>query len=295
MIKISQNNSKWLLLALLSIIWGSSFILIKKSLTYFTPYQVGSLRIIIAGLFLLPIAIKNVKKFPKKNFKWLLVVSLLGSFFPAYLFPMAQEQLSENSSSIAGIINSTVPIFVIIVGALFWKIKATKREIIGVLIGFIGVCILMASGGSAKELKFLPIFLLLLASCFYAISGTTIKANLQDLPSQVLSSFIFSYVLMIPGLIALSYTGFFQDFTIENMKGIGYVSILSIVGTGLALMLYFKMINISSPLFASLVTLIMPIIAVIWGILDGESLSVLQSIGTMIIIGGLIFLRQKQN
>lgn len=292
--KKTESNLKWILLAILSLIWGSSFILIKKSLEYFDSYQVGSLRIIITGLFLLPIAIMNIKKFPKKRLKWLLVVALLGSFFPVYLFPMAQKEVS---SSIAGIINSTVPIFVIIVGALFWKIKATKREMLGVLIAFIGVCVLLIGGGSIGELKLFPMFLLLLASSFYAISGTTIKANLQDLPSQVLSSFIFSYVLMIPGLIALSLTGFFQEFsfTSENLRGLGYISILSIVGTGLALMLYFKMINMSSPLFASTVTLIMPIIAVIWGIIDGESLTVLQSIGTIIILGGLIFLRQKKN
>lgn len=292
--KKNESNLKWILLAILSLIWGSSFILIKKSLEYFDSYQVGSLRIIITGLFLLPIAIMNIKKFPKKRLKWLLVVALLGSFFPVYLFPMAQKEVS---SSIAGIINSTVPIFVIIVGALFWRIKASKREMLGVLIAFIGVCVLLIGGGSIGELKLFPMFLLLLASSFYAISGTTIKANLQDLPSQVLSSFIFSYVLMIPGLISLSLTGFFEEFsfTSENLKGLGYISILSVVGTGLALMLYFKMINMSSPLFASTVTLIMPIIAVIWGIMDGESLTVLQSLGTIIILGGLIFLRQKKN
>lgn len=289
---LKKTYEKWILLAILSLIWGSSFILIKKSLLYYTPYQVGSLRMIITGIFLLPIAIKNRKKIPKKNIKWLILVALLGTFFPVYLFPMAEEEVS---SSIAGIINSTVPIFVIIVGAVFWKTKSSKREIIGVLMAFIGVCILLA-GGSTGLLKLLPMFFLLLASCFYAISGTTVKSKFLEVPAKLLSAFIFSYVLLIPAIFALAFTGFFHEFSFSKgqLEGLGYLSILSILGTGLAVMFYYQLIKISSPLFASTVTLIMPIIAVIWGILDGETLTILQSVGSLVILAGLIFLRQKK-
>ena len=114
---MNPEKERWVLLVVLSIIWGSSFILIKKSLEHFTPYEVGALRVLIAGIVLLPLAILNIKKFPRKHLKWLIIAAVTGNFIPMFLFPIAETQIS---SSIAGIINSMMPIFVIIVGTLFW-------------------------------------------------------------------------------------------------------------------------------------------------------------------------------
>ncbi|OCA78964.1 multidrug DMT transporter permease [Chryseobacterium contaminans] len=289
---MNADKEKWLLLATLSIIWGSSFILIKKSLDHFNPYQVGSLRVLIAGIILLPIAVSNYKLFPKKHIKWLILAAFTGNFIPMFLFPIAEKEVS---SSIAGIINSMMPIFVIIVGALVWKFETTKKQIIGTLISFTGVCILALGGGSSGELKMIPILLLLLATLCYAMSTTTVKSKLMDVSSVVLSSFIFSFVLFFPSIIALTSTGFFSEFTFskDNMLGLMFVSLLSIFGTGLAMTMNYRLLKVSSPLFASTVTLIMPIVAIIWGIIDGEKLTVLQFIGAGIIIGGLIFLRSN--
>lgn len=287
------EKEKWLLLGLLTLIWGSSFILIKKSLEHYNPYEVGALRVLIAGIVLSPIALKNLKKFPIKRLPWLILAGLTGNFIPMFLFPIAEKEVS---SSIAGIINSMMPIFVIIVGALVWKQNATKRQVTGVSISFAGACILAFSDGFAGNgLKFFPILLLLAATLFYAISTTTVKAKLHDIPAKILSSFIFFYVLFLPSLIALFVAGFHHDFraTTSDFIGLGFVSLLSVFGTGLAMMLNYRLLSISSPLFASTVTLLMPIIAVMWGILDGEKLTLFQIIGALIIISGLIFLRGK--
>lgn len=136
---MSAEKEKWLLLGLLTLIWGSSFILIKKSLEHYNPYEVGALRVLIAGILLSPIALKNIRKFPVKRLPWLILAGLTGNFIPMFLFPIAEKEVS---SSIAGIINSMMPIFVIIVGALIWKQQASKRQITGVAISFIGACIL---------------------------------------------------------------------------------------------------------------------------------------------------------
>ena len=128
---MNPEKEKWVLLVLLSVIWGSSFILIKKSLEHFNPYEVGALRVLIAGIILLPLAILNIRKFPKKHLKWLILAAVTGNFIPMFLFPIAE---TEVSSSIAGIINSMMPIFVIIVGALLWKFHTTKRQVVGVII-----------------------------------------------------------------------------------------------------------------------------------------------------------------
>ena len=289
---MNPEKERWVLLVVLSIIWGSSFILIKKSLEHFTPYEVGALRVLIAGIVLLPLAILNIKKFPRKHLKWLIIAAVTGNFIPMFLFPIAETQIS---SSIAGIINSMMPIFVIIVGTLFWKFSTSKRQLIGVAISFSGACILALSGGESGELKLIPIVLLLLATLCYAISTTTVKSKLHEIPAIILSAFVFSFVLILPSLITLVFSGFFNNLHAnENLfVGLGFVSLLSIFGTGLAMMLNYRLLSISTPLFASTVTLLMPVVAVIWGILDGEKLTPMQGLGGVVILAGLIFLRAK--
>ncbi|MDF2833188.1 DMT family transporter [Chryseobacterium indoltheticum] len=289
---MNADKEKWLLLIILSVIWGSSFILIKKSLDHFSPYQVGALRVLIAGIILMPVAVSKYRLFPKKHLKWLILAAFTGNFIPMFLFPIAETQIS---SSIAGIINSMMPIFVIIVGALIWKFETTKRQMTGVFISFTGVCLLAFGGDDSTQFKIFPILLLLLATLCYAMSTTTVKSKLMDVSSTVLSAFVFSFVLFLPSLIALLSTGFVTQFTFtkENMIGLGFVSLLSVFGTGLAMMMNYRLLKVSTPLFASTVTLLMPIVAIIWGVLDGEKLTALQFAGTIVIIAGLIFLRAK--
>ncbi len=289
---MNPEREKWLLLIVLTVIWGSSFILIKKSLEHYGPFQVGALRVLIAGLLLAPVALLNMAKFPKKRWKWLVLAAVTGNFVPMFLFPLAE---TEVSSSIAGIINSMMPIFVIIIGALFWKFQTTKRQVIGVAISFSGACLLMVSGREGGSMKIVPILWLLLATLLYAVSTTTVKSKLSDIPAKIMSAFVFFFILAVPSLITLAFTGFFHNFegTKSEFIGLGYVSLLSVFGTGLAMMLNYRLLNISTPRFASTVTLLMPIVAVIWGVLDGETLTLIQFAGGIIIIMGLIFLRSR--
>lgn len=292
---MNADKEKWILLVVLSLIWGSSFILIKKSLEHFNPYQVGALRVLIAGIILMPVAISKYKLFPKRHLKWLALAAFTGNFIPMFLFPIAE---TEVSSSIAGIINSMMPIFVIIVGALVWKFETTQRQMVGTFISFTGVCLLAFGGdGDGGQFKLIPILLLLLATLCYAVSTTTVKSKLMEVSSTVLSAFVFSFVLFFPSLIALTFTGFFSTFSLDenHLTGLMFVSLLSVFGTGLAMMMNYRLLKVSSPLFASTVTLLMPIVAIIWGVLDGEKLSVMQFVGAGIIIAGLIFLRAKPN
>ena len=198
---MNEDKEKWILLAVLSIIWGSSFILIKKSLEHFSPYQVGALRVLIAGIILMPVAISRYRQFPKHHLKWLLLAAFTGNFIPMFLFPIAE---TEVSSSIAGIINSMMPIFVIIVGALVWKFQTSRKQMVGTLISFTGVCLLAFGGQEGTEFKLIPIVLLLFATLCYAMSTTTVKSKLMEVSSTVLSAFVFSYILFLPSLIALA-------------------------------------------------------------------------------------------
>ena len=222
------------------------------------------------------------------------MAAFAGNFIPMFLFPIAETKVS---SSIAGIMNSMMPIFTIIVGALFWKTKTTSRQILGILISFSGVVLLMISGEKSAETPIFYVGLLLFAAFLYAVSVTTVGAKLTHIPAKIMSSFVFFYVLFLPSLISLYFSNFFNEFTFakENMIGLGFVATLSVLGTGLAMMLHYRLMSVSNPLFASTVTLLMPIVAVAWGIIDGESFTFLQGIGGAIILGGLIFLRKKKS
>ena len=289
---MNTEKLKWILLIGLSVIWGSSFILIKKSLEHFNPYEVGALRVLISGLVLMPYAVSKIKQFPRKHLKWLIIAAVSGNFIPMFLFPIAETQIT---SSIAGIINSMMPIFVIIVGSLVWKFSTTRKQLLGVLVSFSGACILALGGGGSGELKIIPILLLLLATLMYAISTTTVKSRLHEVPATIMSAFVFSFVLLFPSLVVLVLSGFFRDFEMNQgtLQGLGFVAMLSVFGTGLAMMMNYKLLSTSTPLFASTVTLLMPIVAIIWGILDGEKLTAVQTIGAIIILAGLIFLRSE--
>jgi len=289
---LNTEKLKWILLIGLSVIWGSSFILIKKSLEHFNPYEVGALRVLISGILLMPYAIRKIKEFPKSHLKWLILAAVTGNFIPMFLFPLAETEIS---SSIAGIINSMMPIFVIIVGSLVWKFSTSRQQLLGVVISFIGACILALGSGESGEVRLYPILLLIVATLMYAISTTTVKSKLYEVPAAVMSAFVFSFILIVPSLTALVFSGFFKDFEMngDTATGLGFVAMLSVFGTGLAMMMNYKLLSISTPLFASTVTLLMPIVAVLWGILDGETLTAMQSSGGVIILAGLIFLRSK--
>lgn len=290
----NTNSEKWILLVVLTLIWGSSFILIKKSLIYFTPYEVGSLRILIASVLLLPFALKNIKKFPRKHLKYLIIAAACGNFIPMFLFPMAETKVS---SSVAGIINSMVPIFVILLGGWFWNTKTSRAQVIGTVVSFLGVILLTLGTGDAGAFKVVPILLLLLATVLYAVNGLTVKTHLNHVEPKLLSAFVFGIVLFLPSLLSLALSGFFAESSLQEFswKGLMFVSLLSVFGTGLAMMLNYRLLKVSSALFTSTVTLLMPIVAIGWGLIDGERLSWVQFLGTFVILGGLIFLRKEQS
>ena len=290
--KSGANREKWILLVALTLIWGSSFILIKKSLLYYTPYQVGGLRVLIAGLLLLPLAVKHMKKFPRAQLKYLLIAAFSGNFIPMFLFPIAETRLS---SSVAGIVNSMVPIFVIILGVLFYRTKTTLGQGLGTLISFVGVCILALGNQAEGQLEIVPLLLLLLATLLYAINGLTVKTHLYQIEPKILSAFVFGFILTVPSALSLLVSGFFTTENLSGAKvpGMLYVAMLSVFGTGLAMMLNYRLLRVSSALFASTVTLLMPIVALFWGVIDGETITLLQIVGGMVIIAGLLLLRSS--
>lgn len=286
-------ENKYFLLGVLAIIWGTSFILIKKAVEVYSPYQVGALRVGLAGLVLLPLGIPALRSLPKKVLGKVALVGFTGNFLPMFLFPMAEVKVS---SSLAGILNSLVPVFVLIFGALIFHQKNTAKQWLGALIGFLGAWVLMSqshSGDTSENIKYA--MLIVLATASYAISGLLVKSYLTHIPSLKLSSAVFS-VWFIPSLLVLLATQFFNDFngTQLQWQGFGYVSILALVGTAGAMILFYKLIQQSSAVFASSVTYLMPIVAVIWGIAAGETFTIYYVIGGLLILLGVYLIRERK-
>lgn len=283
---------KWIILVILTLTWGSSFILIKQSLISFSPYQVGALRLTVAGLILVGFGIRNFKYIPKKLLPWVIVGGAMGNFIPMFLFPLAQEYVS---SSMAGILDSLVPIFILLLGYLFYGIKSKKFQILGAILGFLGALILMGDNSQGETNNLWGSGLIIFATALYAMNGLIINRYLSEIPSFKLSSVVFS-IWLGPALIILAFSGFFETFegTAVQWEGLGYVTILGIMGTALAMILFYRLIQLTSAIFASMVAYLMPIVAVIWGLLDGEILTWTHFGGGAFILLGVFLIQKDQ-
>lgn len=290
---MSLNQKKWFYLIVLSIIWGSSFILIKKGLVSLTPTQLGALRVIISGLILLLIGYKSLKTIARKNYVWIIITALLGTFFPAFLFAFAE---TEVDSAIVSILNSLVPLNTILFGLAVFKITSTKRQVTGVIVGFIGTTILIASGAQLNpHQNYLYAGFVIIATIMYAISINIIKKHLQDEKPLAIATGNF-IVIIIPALIVLFFANFFTEetFRIEGIYlSIFYVVLLSAFGTALAKVMFNKLVQMSSPVFAASVTYMMTIVAVLWGVLDGEKIGFVQAFGGIIVLLGVYIANKK--
>jgi drug/metabolite transporter (DMT)-like permease len=284
--------NKWFYLIALSLIWGSSFILIKKALVGLEASQLGSLRIIFSSIFIFLIAWRNIFSIKKIEWKWITISAFLGSFFPAFLFAFAEKEID---SSVASIINSIVPLNTLILGMIIFKIESTKRQIIGVLVGFFGTYLLISSGLKLNpDQNYNYAGLVILCSFLYALNVNIIKKYLQHLSALTITVGHFTAIILPAVLVFL-----FSDFEFSSLEkdevktSIFYVFILALFGTALAKIIFNKLIKISSPVFASSVTYSMLIVSIFWGIVDGEKFSIYQLIATIIIVFGVILTNKK--
>ncbi|AYN05338.1 DMT family transporter [Flavobacterium sp. 140616W15] len=282
---------KWVYLIGLALIWGSSFILIKKGLIGLTAIQLGSLRIIFAALFLLLIGFKSLAKIPQRQWKFIALTSFFGTFTPAYLFAIAETEID---SSITAILNSLTPLNTLVIGVFIFGMQSQRRQIFGVFIGLVGCLLLVFNGAmSHPEQNYYYAILVVVASLCYAINVNLIKKYLSDLSSLSITTGNFM-VLLIPAIVILSFSGFHEVMYDEKAQySIFFIVVLGVVGTGIANVLFFKLIQMSSPVFATSVTYLIPIIAFFWGFLDNEMLTPIQLLGAFIVLVGVYLSAKK--
>lgn len=286
---MTQNKTlqAWSLLILLSLIWGSSFILIKKALIVLQPLEVGAIRILSASIFLLPFVLRNARLIQKNQIRYLIYVGLLGSFIPAFLFAIAQTRLE---SSLTGVLNAMTPIFTIIVGLIVFKQSQKPRVYLGMIGGFTGATILITagSGGSFSDFNWYGL-LVILATLMYAFNLNIIKYKLTGLRAMTITSLSLAIVGPMALVVLLGFTDFTHKImTVEGAwLATSYTLVLGVVGTALALIIFNRLVSLTDPVFTSSVTYIIPVIAVVWGVWDGEVLQLLHIVGILAILGGV--------
>ncbi|MEN9908221.1 MAG: hypothetical protein RLZZ540_1370 [Bacteroidota bacterium] len=288
---MESKQLKWIYLMVLALIWGSSFILIKKGLLGLSAIQLGSLRIIFASFFLLIIGFKSLKLIPKVKWKYIAITALFGTFFPAFLFALAQTELD---SSVTSILNSLTPLNTLSIGALFFGIGFQRKQLLGVLIGLLGSLLLVYNGAlNNPDQNYYYALLIILASFCYATNVNLIKRYLFDLSPVSITTGNF-VVLLIPAILILVFSGFPEQIHLEKtQKSVCFILILGVLGTGIANILFFKLIQIASPVFAASVTYLIPVVAFFWGLLDNEILTPIQFFGAFIILIGVYLSARK--
>lgn len=289
-----MKNLKWIYLIILSVVWGSSFILIKKALIGLTAFQVGSFRIIFAAIFLILVGFKSISRLTRRQWKWIIVSGFLGSFFPVYLFSFAETEID---SAVASILNATTPLLTLILGALLFRAVFTQNKIIGVIVGLIGTLGLIFSGASLNpDQNYWYSFLVVIAAGCYALNVNILKTRMSDISPLGIAAGNFS-ALLLPAILILYFTDFFEltHYSTKIEWSVFYVAILGVIGTGVAMIIFNKLVQISDPVFTTSVTYTIPVVALGWGILDGEVFSIWQLISAFIILIGVFIVNRSKD
>jgi len=289
---MKKANLNWFFLIVLAIVWGSSFILMKKALIDLSPIQVGALRILISGLVLIVIGYKTIANINKQQWLYIFITAMIGTFIPAFLFAFAVYNID---SSIASILNSLTPLNTLIIGFIIFGFTFKKHQLLGIVLGFLGTAILIFKGASLNPgQNYMFAALPILSSIGYAFNVNILKKHLSELSALTITVGNF-VLLIIPAFVVLWFSDFFQTFEYTPAKQFAliYISILAVVGTAFAKIIFNNLVHRTTPLFASSVTYLIPVVAVFWGVLDHEKLTLIQFFAGIIILGGVYLTNRK--
>ena len=283
-----NKNSKtwhWLVVPLLSLIWGTSYILMKKGLRSFSAYQLASLRILISFVCLLPVALRCLSKFNKKNFLSILIIGFFGSGIPAFLYPLAETRID---SSLTGMLNSLSSVFTLVIGIVFYQRKAIRSQIAGVFLGFAGAAGLLYSGSLTFNYYGLFVVLATLMNGFSNNEVSKVE-GLNGLEITALSFFVVSPFALALLLGTDIHAVFLTPHWLLNF---GFIAILSVVGSAFANAIYYFLVRDTSPIVASVVVYFIPIVATLWGLSDNEHLAPTMFISVLLVLAGVYLINR---
>jgi drug/metabolite transporter (DMT)-like permease len=292
MFNLDKKSWQWAALFFLAFIWGASFILMKVGLDALSYVQVAALRIFFSFVILLPISIKNLKLITKQNFWFLFTCGMIGNFIPAFLFTLSETELS---SSLAGILNGLTPFFTLLVGVMAFKNRPGFLQYVGVFVGFLGASILVTNGdfssfGNVNQYA----LLIVLATIFYGINTNVIRFKLSGLNGVQITSLVFFLVGPFAGIILL-FTDIQPVLEAELLwPSLLATFVLALFGSVISLFVFNNLVHKTGAIFASSVTYIMPVFAVMWGLLDKEVISPMYMYSLLVILVG-VYLSSLRN
>lgn len=281
------------MLTILVFIWGSSFILIKRGLEVYSSIEVGAIRVFTSFLVLMPFALTRMNKVPKKKLGYIFIIGLIGTGLPAFLFAKAQTQID---SSLAGILNSLTPLFTLLVGLLFFRQRTRLINVSGVLLGLIGALgLIYSTSNGSFEFHFSFAIYAVIATVLYAIQSNMIKYYLNEIPAIAIASLGFFFI-GFPVTIILFFFTQFPDKIMHEPAGVTaflYVAMLGILASAIAIIIYNRLVQITNAVFASSVTYFVPVLALAWGITDGEKFPLITFLFTGLILIGVLLVNKK--
>ena len=290
---MDKNTKKWIYLFLLSGIWGSSYILIKKGLVGLSPIQLACFRIVITSFILVFFGLRHVKNLSRNQWKWLSVTGFFGTFFPTFLFAYSETKID---SSVVAVLNGLTPLFTLFIAVLFFGYTFRKLQFLGVAVGLLGTVMLIYDEYSSKSFSNANYSLLvLIASLCYGFNVNVLKYKLKGISSIGIAIGNF-LAITPPALILLvlsdfSWNSFYKEEDI--ITSLLFVFILASMGTALAKVMFNELVTISSPVFSVSTTYLLPIVAIGWGILDGESFGISKILSAFIILLGIYLITKK--
>ena len=266
----------------------------KKALTTYTPIEITLYRIFVVFLVFFPVGIKSFFKIQKKTGYILLLSAIIGSVIPYFLFIKAQTKID---SSLNGILNSITPLFTLLFGVILFKQKTNFRAVIGVVVGLIGATslIFLSASGNIFSSSILYALFPVLGSACYALNINIIKTYLQDIPALKITSWSFIFIGPIAGVLLFFETDFTNNLTNNDPNYLNFIciNILGILGSGLAFWVFNLLIKETSSVFASSVTYLIPIVAIFWGVIDGEVFGIVQFYLCLVIFCGIYLIKSK--
>jgi drug/metabolite transporter (DMT)-like permease len=281
--------TKWIILAILSLIWGSSFILIKKGLTGFGFMEAASIRLMAGGAVFLPVALMQYSKIPRDRWPYLVLITFIGMFIPAFLFCLAQQHVQ---SAVAGMLNALTPIFTLVFSMFLFKTSHKPTQIIGLLLGLASAVMLIVERSDSALTLNMYAGLIVIATVCYGLNINIVKQFLNEVPSLAISS----VSVAMGGLLAFLFIFLprYENYamTEERWLPLAALVFLGIFSTAMAQVLFYKLIKETSAIFASSTTYIMPIVAVMWGLLDGEVFHLVHAIGIVGILTAVVLIRK---
>ncbi|PSL22599.1 DMT family transporter [Chitinophaga ginsengisoli] len=288
---MNSRAVNWSIFLLLSLTWGSSFILMKIGLEALSPYQVASLRLFSAGIALLPFFFKFIRQTPLNKIPVIILSGILGNLLPAYLFCIAETRID---SALAGILNGLVPLMSLLAGFFIFHAPIVRQQLLGIFIGLLGVVLLFVVKGVDTGYWYYGLWIVVATAC-YGVNIALVHHYLKGYSSLQLGS-IALFFCAIFALPILLYTDFFSLLSGPAIpwRSMGASVTLGILGSGIASVLFYILINKAGALFASMVTYALPVVAIGWGLLAGERISFLQVLCLGVILAGVYIVNKAK-